>query len=170
LRALIGVWLGRRAMTFTISKRTLAAFGAVLAITLAAVAVGYLAGQSTRKSSEAVALLVNQRVTDANKATNAERDLREVKAIRTAVNKAVKKAKRAQYRKDQKRWKTYSAKLVDKAHEKGYSEGNTAGYSAGNADGFSSGHTAGVDEGIDQASDELICSDDSDVALPACTW
>jgi len=35
-------------------------------MTVAAVAVGYLVGQSARKSEDAVALLVNQRVTDAN--------------------------------------------------------------------------------------------------------
>ncbi len=153
-------------MTFTINKRTLGAFAAVIAVALAGIAVGYLAGQATRKSDEAVALLVNQRVTDANQATNAERDIAQTKAVRTAA----KQAKRAQYRKDQKRWKRYSEKLVDKAYDKGYDNGNRTGYSAGNSAGFSSGHEAGVEDGIDEASDELVCSDDNDVALPACSW
>jgi hypothetical protein len=157
-------------MTFTINRRTVVAFGAVLAVALAAIAVGYLAGQSTRKSQDAVALLVNQRVTDANESTNAERDIAETTAIAAAVKRAAKRAKKAQWRKDQKRWKTYSQKLVVKAHDKGYSEGSNAGYSAGNSAGFSSGHSAGVEDGIEEGSDELDCSDDSDVALPACSW
>jgi uncharacterized protein (DUF1501 family) len=157
-------------MTFTISKRTLIAFGAVLAVALAAIAVGYLAGQASRKSDDAVALLVSERVSDANEATNAERDISEAKAVKRAVRKAVKRARMAQWRKDQRRWKKYSKKLVAKAHDEGYSEGNSAGYSAGNAAGFSSGHSAGVEDGIDEASDELVCSDDNDVPLPACTW
>jgi flagellar biosynthesis/type III secretory pathway protein FliH len=157
-------------MTFTINKRTLAAFGAVLAVALAGIAVGYLAGQASRKSDDAVALLVNQRITDANQATNAERDIAEAKAVKKAVTKAVYRAKRAQYRKDQKRWKKYSKKLVAKAYDKGYDSGNRTGYSAGNSAGFSSGHSAGVEDGIDEASDELVCSDDNDVPLPACSF
>ena len=35
----------RGEMTFTINKRSFIAFGAVLAVTVAAIAVGYLAGQ-----------------------------------------------------------------------------------------------------------------------------
>jgi flagellar biosynthesis/type III secretory pathway protein FliH len=157
-------------MTFTINRRTVVALGALVAVALAAIAVTFLAGQSTRKSGDAVALLVNQRVTDANKATNAERDIAEAKAVNAAVKRAVKRAKKAQWRSDQKRWKKYSQRLVSSAHEKGYAEGSNAGYNAGNSAGFSSGHSAGVEEGIDEASDELICSDDSDVALPACFW
>ena len=48
----------------------------------------------------------------------------------------------------------------------GYQEGNEAGYSAGNSAGYSSG----VDAGKDEATDELWCSDDSDVDLPACSY
>jgi hypothetical protein len=161
-------------MTFTINKRAVLSFGAVLAVALAGIAVGYLAGQSTRKSDDAVALLVNHRVTEANKATNAERDIAEARAVKTAVTKAVKTAKQQQYRKDQRRWKKYSKKLVDRAYDKGYDSGNSAGYSAGNSAGFSSGHSAGVEEGIeegiDEASDELVCSDDLDVPLPPCSY
>jgi hypothetical protein len=153
-------------MTFTINKRTLAAFGAVLAVALAGIAVGYLAGQATRKSDDAVALLVNQRVTDANQATNAERDIAQANAVKAAA----KRARQVQFRKDQKRWKRYSKKLVDKAYDKGYDNGNRTGYSAGNSAGFSSGHSAGVEDGIDEASDELVCSDDNDVPLPSCSW
>jgi hypothetical protein len=153
-------------MTFTISKRTFISLGAVLAVALAALAAGYLAGQASRKSEDAVALLVNQKVTAANKAVNAERDITQAKAVRTAANKA----KHNQWRKDQKRWKKYAKKLVAKAHDKGYAEGNTAGYNAGNSAGYSSGHSDGVQDGIEEGSDELTCSDDSDVALPACSW
>jgi flagellar biosynthesis/type III secretory pathway protein FliH len=153
-------------MTFTISKRTFISLGAVLAVALAALAAGYLAGQASRKSEDAVALLVNHKVTAANEAVNAERDITQAKAVKTAV----KQAKHGQWRKDQKRWKKYAKKLVAKAHAKGYAEGNTAGYSAGTSAGYSSGHSAGVDDGIDEASDELVCSDDSDVALPSCSW
>jgi flagellar biosynthesis/type III secretory pathway protein FliH len=153
-------------MTFTINKRTVVAFGAVLAVALAGIAVGYLAGQATRKSDDAVALLVNQRITDANQATNAERDIAQAKAIKAAA----KRAKQTQFRRDQKRWKRHSKKLVDKAYDKGYDNGNRAGYSSGNSAGYSSGHSVGVEDGIDEASDELVCSDDNDVALPACSW
>jgi uncharacterized protein HemX len=50
---------------------------------------------------------------------------------------------------------------ADANYGSGYSAGNSAGYDAGNASGYSSGLAAG--------SDQLTCSDDSDVYwLPAC--
>jgi hypothetical protein len=149
-------------MTFTINRRAVGALVAVVAIALAAGALCYLAGQSSRKSDDAVALLVSQRVTDASEATNAERDISEAKAVKIAVTRAVKKARKAQYRKDQARWKKYSKKLVAKAHDAGYSAGNSAGYGAGHSAGYNAGETdgeeQGYNEGFDQAYD--FCEDD----------
>jgi hypothetical protein len=153
---------GSESMTFTINKRLALSLVAVLAITLAAGAVGYLVGQSSRQSEDAVALLVNQRVTEANEATNAERDIAETKAIKLAVTKAVKKAKKAQYRKDQKRWKAYSTKLIAKAEDRGYAAGNRTGYNAGHSAGFSKGEEEGEAQGYSEGFDEAydFCEDD----------
>jgi hypothetical protein len=46
-----------------------------------------------------------------------------------------------------------------------YSNGTSAGYQSGNRDGYSSG----TEDRKVQASDELVCSDDTDVyRLPSC--
>ena len=97
-------------MTFTINKRMLTAFVTVLSARSDGRGYRLSGRQASRKSDDAVALLVSKRVTDANAATNAERDLTQTKAVK----RAAKRAKHRQYRKDQRRWKKYSKKLVDR--------------------------------------------------------
>ena len=87
-----------------------------------------------------------------------------------AVERAVTRAKRWQYKRDNKRWKKHEAAAVKAAEQRGYSSGNSAGYSAGTSAGYTSGRSDGIDEGIDTASDELTCSDDLDVPLPFCDF
>ena len=153
-------------MTFTIKRGFALAFLAVVFIAAVTFSIGYLSGQAQRKSDEAVALLVSHEATETKQAVNAERDIRQVQAVR----KAVKKAEHAQWRKDNKRWKTYVAKERKRVYDKGYDAGHTAGYGAGNSAGYSSGHTTGVQDGIEEGSDELTCSDDKDVPLPPCSF
>jgi len=147
-------------MTFTIKRGFVVALFAVLFIALATGAAGYLVGQASRKSDATVSTLVNHRVSSAIAATNAERDIVQIKVI--------KQAKTAQYKKDNKRWNKRLKKAVKASYDKGYTRGNSTGYSAGTTAGFNSGKVAGVDEGIEKASDDLICSDDPDANLPPC--
>lgn len=126
-------------------------------------ATGFLAwtlGESTRKSDAQVTSEVRRAV-----AARGERAASEQAA-------AVHAAKTAQKASDTKRARKHLKQVVAKTRkssfDRGYAAGNSAGYSAGNSAGYSAGNAAGIEEGVDKASDELVCSDDSDVDLPPC--
>lgn len=144
---------------FTITKR-----GGVLALLLlllgGAGVTGWMLGQGSRLSEKAVTAKVASAV--------------ERRADRAAKDRAaaVRSAKDLQRSRDDTRWakklKSTVAKEKAASYDSGYSAGNNAGYAAGNSAGYSAGNADGVEEGIETASDELTCSDDSDVALPPC--
>jgi hypothetical protein len=142
-------------------RRTLIGLFAVLAIGLAA-GGAFLAGQSTRLSEQQV---------DAKLATQARQDKR---AAKTHEALAIKDAKAGQRAIDSKISRKRLNKAVKKAREAGYSSGSAVGYQNGNAAGYQSGtaagHEAGVQDGLKEGSDELTCSDDMDVPLPACNF
>jgi hypothetical protein len=131
---------------------------AVTVIVLVAATAAYFVGQSSRASNEVVAARVALAVEKRGNTAEEEQKA----ALRTQANRhreriaVVRKVSRDR-----------GYKVGKKS---GYVVGNEAGYSAGNSAGFSSGHSTGVEEGVNKASDELTCSDDSDVALPPCTF
>src|SRR4051794_3036440 len=118
----------------------------MLAFTGAAAALGYLYGQSTRKSDTAVNRLVSSTVDSAvqDRADQAAADQK------VAVKGAVRDARQKQRVGDDRRWRKKMRKAVDKADAAGYTRGQSAGYSAGSSAGYSSGHSQGVDEGEEQ--------------------
>lgn len=140
-------------------RRTLVGVAGVLALALAATGTFFI-GRDTRLSTQEV---------DAKLAAQAKRDAGKAKAHEEeAVAAATKRAKRIQRRADAKLWRGRVERTSANARDAGYSAGSSAGYSAGNAAGFTEGHETGVEDGIEQGSDELTCSDDLDVPLPAC--
>jgi type IV secretory pathway VirB10-like protein len=157
-------------VTITLSKKI-----ATVAVTLLALALGltfaaYSYGESTRKSDEQVSAQVKRTTDAAVVVRGAQAATDQAEAVKAAVKVTTKKVRRSQMRADRKVWMKRLKQHEDKARDAGYSTGNAAGYSSGNSAGYSSGHSSGVEEGIDTASDELTCSDDSDVALPACDY
>lgn len=150
-------------MTITNTKVAAAAVTA-LALTLGLTFAAYSYGKSTRKSETQVKRIVD----DAVVVRGAQAMTDQVAAVKASVKETTKKVRRAQMRADRKVWMKRLKEHEAKAREAGYSSGNAAGYSSGNSAGYSSGHSSGVEEGIETASDELTCSDDLDVALPAC--
>jgi hypothetical protein len=149
-------------VTIQINRTTAAVVATLLALTLVASYAAYSYGESTRKSDAAVKTLVLSRVSsavgDRSKQATADQG--------AAVKTATKNAKRAQRKHDMKKLRT----AVKKAEQKAYAAGQGAGFSSGSAAGYSSGHSNGVRDGIIEGSDELTCSDDSNVPLPACSY
>ena len=129
---------------------------AASAIVLVAATASYFVGQSSRASDDAViarvALAVEKR---GNTAEEEQRAALSAQANRNRERIAVVR-------------KVSRDRGYKVGKKSGYVVGNEAGYSAGNSAGFSSGHSTGVEEGVNKASDELSCSDDSDVDLPPC--
>jgi hypothetical protein len=138
------------------TARVLTVIALAIAVLGATFFAAWTLGKSTRQSDAAVTKKVEQAV-----ARRGER----AKLDQGSAVAATKVSQRA-------RAKKHLTKVVAKAkknsYDKGYSAGSSAGYSAGNSAGYSAGNAAGVEEGVEKASDELTCSDDSDVALPAC--
>lgn len=126
----------------------LAVLTALLALIVTAMAA-YAGGQSTRMADHEVKVAVGTAVTSAERRADVHTE-RLLSDQEDAHKKELKAARERGYRIGKK---------------SGYQEGNEAGYSAGNSAGYSSG----VETGKDEATDELSCSDDSDVDLPACS-
>jgi hypothetical protein len=130
---------------------------AVLTALLALVVTGmaaYAGGQSTRMADYEVKVAVRTAVKSAERRADVhtERLLNDQEdAHRKQLKAARKQAREHGYRVGKK---------------SGYQEGNEAGYSSG----YSSGNSTGIETGKDEATDELWCSDDSDVDLPACGY
>ncbi len=133
----------------TISVAVLTALLALIVTAMAA----YAGGQSTRMADHEVKVAVRTAVTSAERRADVHTE--RLLNIQEGAHKKELKAARAQARERGYR--------IGK--KSGYQEGNEAGYSAGNSAGYSSG----VETGKDEATDELSCSDDSDVDLPACS-
>lgn len=138
-------------------RRTLLSVFGVLLLAIAA-GGAFLAGRDTRLSDQQV---------DAKLAAQSQQDARKAKASEAA---AVKDARLAQRKADGKVWQKRLERATKKAREAGYSTGSAAGYSSGKTDGYSAGNADGVEEGLVKGSDELTCSDDMDVPLPACNF
>ena len=144
-------------------RRSLIGMTTVLALAATGTAA-FFAGQGTRMS--------DGRVTE-KLAEQGSRDARRAKIHEAGAVKAAKTEQRAA---DRKAFRRRLRKATADARAAGYSSGNAAGYSSGNAAGYSAGSSAGyesgrdtgVQEGINEATDELVCSDDSDVPLPYC--
>jgi flagellar biosynthesis/type III secretory pathway protein FliH len=152
-------------MTINIDGRKAMRISAVVATTIGIGAAAFFGGQQTRMSDDAVAAqkqvateTVQHRADVKLERTQAADRAHEVESVR----KARIKAKRETRKIERKR----AAKLAEKAREQGYSTGNSVGFSTGHSAGYSEGEV----EGVNKASDELTCSDDSDVDLPACTY
>ena len=130
---------------------------AVLTALLALIVTGmaaYAGGQSTRMADQEVKVAVRTAVQSAER----RGDIHTERLLNDQEDA---------HKKDLKAAREQAGKRGYRIGKKsGYQEGNEAGYSAGNSAGYSSG----VDAGKDEASDELWCSDDSDVDLPACSY
>ena len=153
-------------MTIHVTGRAMTVFITLLALAAALAFVAYTMGASSRRSDTDVVRLVDRKVSVAvgERGAKAEADQR------AAVRKAVKAARRSQLRRDRRVWRGRTRRAVRKAEDSAYDRGSSAGFASGNAAGYTAGHGDGVEDGIDTASDELDCSDDLDVALPACSW
>jgi predicted membrane metal-binding protein len=147
------------AVTITISSKKLVV--GLLAVLMIAVAcyIAFLAGQTTRITEATAAARTKTQVS-----TAVERTVKAETAKRQAQVKKVKAAARKHEAKHVKRLASKFRKRL--ARE--IAAARDAGYSSGQSVGFTSGKQQGVEEGIEEASDELTCSDDSDVDLPAC--
>jgi hypothetical protein len=139
-------------MTINIDGRAMKRVSAIAAATLGVGAAAFFGGQATRMNDDAVASQKQVAVATAVGKVRADAKLHERGAVRKAIHKTRKTERKR------------ATRLSDQARNNGYASGNSAGYSSGQSDGYS----AGESEGINKASDELYCSDDSDVALPAC--
>jgi len=149
-------------LTFQVTKRTLVRSLALLAVVAAACSVAFLAGQSTRLT-EATA---TERVTTTVKATSARLTAEHTDELKRAA-KAAHRHEQTRVRRTNQMWRGRVSKM-NREHKREVEEAAATGYSSGSAAGYSSGNAAGVEEGVEKASDELVCSDDSDVDLPAC--
>lgn len=146
-------------------KRTTAARVAsfvalALAVLAGAVFAAWSLGRDTRLSDAQVTTKVERALDQRGKQAAAD----QAEAVRSA--KAAQKAKDA--KSARKHLKEVVAKTRKSSYDRGYAAGNSNGYAAGNSAGYSAGNADGVEEGVEKASDELVCSDDSDVDLPAC--
>jgi hypothetical protein len=141
-------------MTINIDGRVIKRVFAIVAATLGVGAAAFFGGQATRMNDDAVASQKQVAVTIAVGKVRADAKVHERHAVRKAIRKTRTKTRTTERKR--------ATRLSDQARNNGYASGNSAGYS--------SGHSAGESEGINKASDELVCSDDSDVALPSCSY
>jgi hypothetical protein len=128
---------------------------------LLSIAAGaFFVGQATRKTDAQVN--TDQQAAVRTAVTGARNEGRI--ALGEAVASAVKK-EAAHDRKVLRRVVRKLKKSGDRKAATSYSNGTSTGYQSGNRDGYSSG----TEDGKVQASDELVCSDDTDVYwLPPC--
>ena len=125
-------------------------------------AAGYFVGQSTRLSDAEVALAVDDGVDEAVSATTEEQE-----AIR---RKALAESRRVQRREMKKQLAKVRRKLTEKAEQQA-AQSFASGQSTGYENGRSDGEVEGFEEGLTEGSDDLTCSDDSDIYwLPACDF
>lgn len=150
----------------TTGRRPLVWVGAGIAalIVLGIVATAaFFIGQGTRKSDAVVALeeqaAVKQAVVAAVRENNEEQRAVRRRALERA-ERALKRRNRVVIRRVVSRLKRASERRASQS----FASGSQAGYQSGSQAGFEQGEQAG----LFKASDELVCSDDSDVPLPAC--
>jgi flagellar biosynthesis/type III secretory pathway protein FliH len=132
------------------------AVACVLLLIGAAATVAFFIGQTTRMSDAEVTVKVASAV--AERGDRAERD--QEAALAEQADRNRKRTKRVRVAARNRGYRV--------GKRSGYQDGQSDGYASGQAAGYSSGHSAGTEEGIEKASDELACSDDSDVNLPPC--
>jgi hypothetical protein len=157
-------------VTITLNQKLAATAVTGLALALGLTFAGYSFGESTRRSDAQVSRTVEAAVEIRSAQATSDQSAAVNAAVNAAVKATTKKVRRSQMRADRKVWMKRLEQHEDRARDAGYSSGNAAGYSSGNSAGYSSGHSTGVEEGIETASDELVCSDDLDVALPPCNY
>lgn len=138
--------------------------GAAALLILGIVATAaFFVGQGTRKSDAVVALeeqaAVKQAVVVAVRENNEEQRAVRRRALERA-ERALKRRNRVVIRRVVSRLKRASERRASQS----FASGSQAGYQSGSEAGFEQGEQAG----LFKASDELVCSDDSDVPLPAC--
>jgi hypothetical protein len=128
---------------------------------LLSIATGaFFVGQGTRKTD---AQVNTERQVAVRTAVTGARNEGRI-ALGEAVAGAVKK-KAAHDRRVLRRAVRRLKKSGEREAARSYSNGTSVGYRSGNRDGYSSG----TEDGKVQASDELVCSDDTDVYwLPSC--
>jgi hypothetical protein len=128
---------------------------------LLSIATGaFFIGQGTRKAD---AQVNTERQVAVRTAVTGARNEGRI-ALGEAVAAAVKK-RAAHDRRVLRRAVRKLKKSGEREAARSYSNGTSVGYQSGNRDGYSSG----TEDGKVQASDELVCSDDTDVYwLPSC--
>ena len=129
----------------------------VLLLLAGASAGGFFLGQSTRMSDQQISVERTAAVSSGVAAKGAEVKTRYL-AIMERGERKLKARNKVVMRRVVKRLKRQAVREAQQS------------YASGSQAGFSSGREAGVDEGVLKASDELICSDDVDVALPYCNY
>lgn len=134
---------------------------ALLALTVTGVGA-YAGGQSTRMADHEVQIAVQTAV----ESSEWRADIHTERLLNDQEDAHQKELEAAREEARERGYRIGKKSGYQEGNEAGYSAGNAAGYSAGNADGYSSG----VEDGKVEASDELDCSDDSDVPLPACSF
>ena len=156
-------------MTITISGRKLLVAGLAVVMIAAACYVAFLVGQTTRVTeadAQSRATRAVQKAVERTKADENAKRLAELKRVRTAA----RKHETRRVKMNNRSWRRRLARETEKARQEGVNSGYSSGQSVGFSSGKEEGQEEGFEEGIEEASDELVCSDDLDVPLPACSF